>query len=496
MRLYPFTLRPISQVAILVALLLGGCAAPGESPEAPAIAAGMPTAWAGQTVALPDAKANVNSIDWWCNFKSEELSSLINSALSGSPNLVIAGERVRQAEAQVSIAGASLFPDISLGAGTTSDTTRANGGTWSTTGASSGTLSARYEIDLWGKNAAGRRATESSLLASRFDLDTARLTLVTGVADAYFRVLSLRGRLDIARNNLRIAEQGLALVQARVRNGVATELDLASQQTLVLAQRAAIPSLELQQSQTVFALALLLGRAPQGFEVGATLGPDALANFSSLAVPSIAPGLPSDLLTHRPDLASSEAKLEAAKANVTVARAALLPTIQLTGSAGLASDVLLNFLNAPSAALSLGGSLLQSIFDGGRLNAQVDLSTSLKRELVENYRQAILAALTDVENTLASSHRTAEQGVLQEQVVTQATKALRLSQVRYREGAGELLSLLDAQRTLFQAEDQLAQIRLAQLQASIGLYKALGGGWSMSSVSPDVETSSSHISNQ
>ncbi|MHB1249371.1 MAG: TolC family protein, partial [Polaromonas sp.] len=165
-------------------------------------------------------------------------------------------------------------------------------------------------------------------------------------------------------------------------------------------------------------------------------------------------------------------------------------TIQLTGSAGLASDVLLNFLNAPTAALSLGGSLLQSIFDGGRLNAQVELSTSVKRELVENYRQAILAALADVENTLASSRRTTEQGALQEQVVTQATKTLRLSQVRYREGAGDLLSLLDAQRTLFQAEDQLAQIRLAQLQASIGLYKALGGGWSISSVPPEVKTSS------
>ena len=494
MQLYPFTNRPISQVALVVALLLGGCAITGESPEPLPIAAGMPTAWTGQTLALPDSKAN--AIDWWRNFNSEELPSLINSALNGSPNLMIAGERVRQAEAQVSIAGASLFPVISIGAGTTSEAARANGGTWSTGSASSSILSARYEIDLWGKNAAGRRATESSLLASSFDLDTARLTLVTGVADAYFRVLALRGRLAIARKNLLIAEQGLALVQARVRNGIATELDLASQQTVVLAQRAAIPSLALQESQTLFALALLLGQAPQGFEVGAALGPDALANFSSLVMPSVAPGLPSDLLTHRPDLASSEAKLEAAKANVTVARAALLPTIQLTSSAELASEVLLNLLNAPSAALSLGGSLVQSIFDGGRLNAQVDLSASVKRELVENYRQAILAALADVENTLASSHRTAEQGVLQERVVTQATKALRLSQVRYREGAGDLLSLLDAQRTLFQAEDQLAQIRLARLQASIGLYKALGGGWSISSVPPELKTSSRHISDQ
>ena len=488
MKLYPFTNRPMGQVALVVALLLGGCAITGESPEPIPIATGMPTAWAGQNLALPESKAS--AIDWWRHFNSDELPSLINSALNGSPTLMIASERVRQAEVQVSIAGASLFPFISLGAGTTSQAARANGGTWSTTGASSGILSASYEIDLWGKNTAGQRASESSLLASSFDLDSARLTLAAGVADAYFRVLSLRGRLAIAQKNLLIAEQGLTLVQARVRHGMATELELTSQQTVVLTQQATIPLLALQESQTLFALALLLGRTPQGFEVGAALGPDALANFSGLVVPSIAPGLPSDLLTHRPDLASSEAKLQAAQANVTVARAALLPLIQLTGSAELASDVLLNLLNAPSATLSLGGSLLQSIFDGGRLNAQVDLSASLKRELVESYRQAILAALADVENTLASSHRTAEQGILQERVVAQATKALRLSQVRYREGAGDLLSLLDAQRTLFQAEDQLAQIRLARFQASIGLYKALGGGWAMSRMRSESKSGS------
>lgn len=234
---------------------------------------------------------------------------------------------------------------------------------------------------------------------------------------------------------------------------------------------------------------MLLGRAPEGFEVGAASSPDAVANFLNLAVPSIAAGLPSDLLTRRPDLASAEAQLQAANANVVAARAALLPAIQLTGSAGLASGVLLNFLNAPSAALSLGGSLVQSIFDGGRLRAQVDVSASVNRELIENYQQSILAALVDVENTLASNRRTAEQELLQEQIVAQATKALRLSQIRYREGVDDLLSMLVAQRTLFQAEDQLAQTRLARLQASIGLFKALGGGWNMSSTPPELETS-------
>ena len=159
------------------------------------------------------------------------------------------------------------------------------------------------------------------------------------------------------------------------------------------------------------------------------------------------------------------------------ARAALLPSISLTGSAGLASSVLVNFLNAPTAAFALGASVLQTIFDGGRLSGQVDVAASRERELVENYRRSVLAALADVESALAAGSRTADQEALQVKVVEEGRISLRLAEVRYREGVDDLLTLLDAQRTLFQAEDQLAQIRLARLQASIGLFKALGGGW-------------------
>jgi outer membrane protein, multidrug efflux system len=141
--------------------------------------------------------------------------------------------------------------------------------------------------------------------------------------------------------------------------------------------------------------------------------------------------------------------------------------------------VLLNFLNGPTAALAIGASLLQPIFDGGRLRAQVNVAASRERELVENYRKTVLAALADVESALAAGGRTAEQELLQEKVVEQARLALRLAEIRYREGADDLLTALDAQRTLFQAEDQLAQIRLSRLQGSVGLFKALGGGWKM-----------------
>jgi multidrug efflux system outer membrane protein len=456
----------IRLIAILLAgMLLAGCAITAKSP---APAPGMPQTY--MESAAPDAAAPAQ--DWWRSFGSAELSGLIDASLSASPDMAIAAEHVRQAEAQVRIAGSTLFPALSFSAASASRETRPPGGSWSGDKSSNAALSASYEIDLWGKNASGVRAAESSLRATRFDQETVRLTLVAGVASAYFQVLSLRGRLVIARENLAIAERVFKVVDARARYGAVSALDLARQQAAVLAQRAAIPPLELQERQTLVALAILVGRQPEGFDAAASA-------VSDILVPRIAPGIPAALLVRRPDLASAEAQLAAANANVAAARAALLPSISLTGSAGLASDVLLNFLIAPTAALSIGASLLQPIFNAGRLRAQVDVAASRERELVENYRKFILAALADVENALSAGGRSTDQEVLQQQVLVQARLALQLAEVRYRAGADDLLTVLDAQRTLFQAEDQLAQIRLSRLQASVGLFKALGGAWKM-----------------
>jgi len=453
----------LAMLATLALIALGSCATSGN-PSAPA--PGLPGAWAES--GAPDAAWPLR--DCWYSFGSEELSGLIDAALSASPDMAIAAEHVRQAEAQVRIAGATLFPALNFSAASARHETRPQGRSWSGESTSSAALSASYEIDLWGRIGSGVRAAQFSLRATRFDQETVRLTLAAGVASAYFQVMSLRTRLVIARENLTIAERVFKVVDARARNGAVSALDVARQQAAVLAQRAAVPPLELQERQTLFALAILIGRQPEGFAAAAS-------NLSDVLVPRIAPGIPATLLARRPDLASAEAQLAAANANVAAARAALLPGIALTGSAGLASDVLLNFLNAPTAALAIGASLLLPIFDGGRLRAQVDVAASRERELVENYRKFILAALADVEGALAAASRGMDQEGLQEQVLVQARIALRLAEVRYREGADDLLTVLDAQRTLFQAEDQLAQVRLSRLQASVGLFKALGGGW-------------------
>ena len=445
-------------LVVITALSVAACATTSPIP-APQVEA--PKAWNEAEV---QAGARL-SADWWQSFGSEELRELVSRALAGSPELAIAAERVRQAEAQARIAGASLFP--ALTAGFDSRAGRSEG---TTTKSSSASLSASYEVDLWGGNAAGRRGAEQSLRASGFDLETARLTLIAGVATAYFEVLSLRGRLEVARENLTIAQRVLNLVAARARNGAVSPLDVARQEAAVLTQRAALLPLEQQERQTLAALAILVGRLPEGFALQAP-------SLAPLAVPSISPGLPAELLVRRPDLSAAEAQLAAANADLSVARAALLPSIQLTGSAGVASGALLAVAGGPASALSLAASVLQPIFDGGQRRGQVALAESRERELVETYRKAILSAFADVETALAAASRLAQRETLQGQVQERSREALRLAEVRYREGADDLLSVLDAQRTLFDAQDQLAQTRLARLEAAVSLYKALGGGW-------------------
>ena len=437
-------------------VLLAGCAT-----TSPTLAPEVTPPAAYSEAATPGAAQPTG--DWWKTFSSAELQALVDQALAGSPDLAIAAERVRQAEAQVQIAGASLFPSLDLGF----STRKARDSESSST-----TLSASYELDVFGRNAAGVRGAEAALRATAFDRDAARLTLLAGVATAYFEVLSLRGRLAVSRDNLAIAERVLRVVEARARNGAVSPLDVARQQAAVLSQRAGLLALEQQERQTLAALAILVGRLPEGFVVQAS-------TLADLAVPSIDPGLPAGLLVRRPDLAAAEAGLAAANADLAAARAALLPSIQLTASAGVASGALLAFLGGPSTGLAVAASVLQPIFDGGRLQGGVSIAESRERELVEAYRKAILAAFADVENALSAAGRLAQREALQVQVEARAREALRLAEVRYREGADDLLSVLDAQRTLFDAQDQLALTRLDRLAASVALFKALGGGWEL-----------------
>lgn len=461
-------------IALVLACSLSGCAivSPRLTPDVPV---------AGTWNEATPADAAAVSPTWWTTFGSGELESLVVEALAGSPDLAIATERVQQAEAQVHVVGASLFPVLTANAGAAGHRTSTVGGARNGSAvvdspASVG-LTASYEVDLWGKNRAGVRSAESSAAAAHFDRDTAQVTLVSGVATSYFDVLALRSRLAIARDNLATAQKILDVVRARAQNGAASALDVSRQEATVLSQQAALLPLEQQERQTLAALAVLVGRPPEGFDVNAT-------GISDLRVPTIDPGLPSTLLVRRPDLASAEAQLAAANADVAAARAALLPTITLTGTAGLATAALTSIATGgTTAAIGIAASVLQPIFDGGRLRGQKAVAESRERELVETYRKAILSAFADVEVALAGTTRLGQQEQLQADVQTRAQESLRLADIRYKAGADDLLTMLDAQRTLFAAQDQLAQIQLSRVQAAVSLYKALGGGWSVAAAS-------------
>lgn len=461
-------IRPTSSIRpalapLLAALLLGGCAItePAVRPEL-----ALPATWseaAATDAALPTPA-------WWGGFASRQLGALLDEALAGSPDLRVAVERVRQAEIQLESAGATLLPSANLGANSTWRRTDNDGlGTTVEGRSTSASIPISYELDLWGRLASGVDAAEASLSASRHDLETARLTLVTGVANTYFQLLATRTRLAIALENLAIAERVLAIVEARYRNGVASALDLSRQRTTVLAQRAAIEPLQVQARQSARALAVLIGRVPQGFAAGDE-------TLEALSIPGLEPGVPGEVLARRPDVASAEAQLAAAAANIAAARAALLPAIQLSGSGGLASTALFSLAN-PASTVTLGASLAQTVFDGGRLRNQVETARSQRIQLLESYRQTILVALREVDDALANVERSRKQEATQLQIREEARKSLRLAELRYREGVDDLLAVLDAQRTLFQAEDQLAQLRLARLTGAVDLYKALGGGW-------------------
>ena len=295
------------------------------------------------------------------------------------------------------------------------------------------------------------------------------LAVTSSVAMTYFQALALQNRITVAQNNLAAAQQTLTGIQMQFASGIGTELNIAQQQTVVNELRASIPPLQLQLSQTTDALAILLGEPPENINVQA-------GSLLNLQMPSVAPGLPADLLARRPDVHEAEAQLIAANANIKAARAAFLPSFTLTGAYGLESVGLASFA-PPTAIFAIAGGLMQPIFEGGALTGQLEYSKARYSELLDDYRKSIISALGNVEDGLASVQQTGQQLEAQTDVVNAAQHAYDISQAQYQAGTIDLLNVLTAETTLFQAQDMLIQVRLAHAQALVGLFQALGGGW-------------------
>lgn len=451
-------------MTLLAAALLCGCAS-----TAPPLNAGppaLPAHWAAPDSPGPAAIAP----DWWRSLGSAELDALVQTAQAQSLDVAAAAARLRRAEATARQAGAALLPAVNATADA-SRQARFSGGSNSTDGTAANRyaagFAASYEIDFWGRQRAGHDSTLASLQASAFDRDTVGLTLTAAVAETWLRLVGGRERLAIAGLNLQSAERVLALVESRARAGAATPLELAQQRGLVAAQRQAIEVLRQQAQGQHTALAVLLGQA--------TMPPVQAESLAPLQPPAIGAGLPAELLVRRPDVARAEAQLAAAHADVQAARAALLPRVTLSAGLGVGGDRLGRTFDHPLYSLAAG--LTALIFDGGRLAAGADIAQARRDELLAQYRAAIIAAVGDAELALQAVAGTEAQISAQAQVLEQAQQAYTLAQVRYRAGADTLLTLLDAQRTLYAAQDNAAQLRQARLVASVALAKALGGGW-------------------
>ena len=455
-------------------MLLGACSTGIPHDNNPVI---VPPAWHSAHA----LSRQQSSQQWWQQFGSPELDQLIAQAKTGSYDLAAAVARVQQAHASAVIAGAPLMPEVKWDAsGNRQKLLRGKG--YSQLDATDenkavdyfeANLTASYEVDFWGGKAAARDSAEQALKASQYDRDTVELTLLSSVANSYVQTLALNEQLRIARLNLNNAQRVLHVVQTRHEAGSATALELAQQKSLVAAQQRQLPLMAQQAQDARITLAVLLGKPINTLAASDT-------PFSRLRWPDIGSGVPSELLTRRPDIASAEAKLAAARADVSVARAAMLPSLTISASLGSGADRLSDVLRSPFYNLTAG--LAGPIFNNGRLRAERDKATARQQELLQTYRSSIISAFADVEKALNSATGLDQQRQWQDEELKQAQQAFDIAESRYKAGAEMLLTVLETQRVLYVAQDQHVQLRMARLQASIALYKALGGGWNTQSL--------------
>jgi NodT family efflux transporter outer membrane factor (OMF) lipoprotein len=471
--------RPAYAIALALTLLFSGCSlVPAyKRPDAP-----LAQRFDG---AASTSLANTTPVrsEWWRAYQDPALNTLVERSLRNNFSLASAVATVEEARGNAEKAGAPLYPSLALGATYDRSHQGGTGGNKGWTGKSQSVfLEASYEVDFWGLNAANSNAAMLLARASEFDRDTVALTLTASVANTYFQIQSLRRRVMLARTISTDAEHILQLLIAQKDAGVATELQIQQQRNALATFQANVPVLQQQLDQSVHSLAVLTGRAPEQMNVGDV-------QLSAIPIPAVRPNLPSSLLETRPDIRSKEATLQSANYSVGAARAAFFPSLVLTADGGLSSGSLSHFLTSPFA--SIATSLAAPIFDGGALRGQLHANQAALAKGVADYRQTIVTALQDVEDSLTAAQQQQLAEASDQTAADAARQAATLAEAQYKFGTIDFLTVLDAQRTLYQAEDTLVQARLLRLQASVGLFRAFGGGFGITDSAPHASPSSS-----
>src|SRR6266853_2122893 len=455
---------------LFLVILCSGCAV-GPNYKKPAVPAPPEYRGASAEQGGKSGAASFGDQKWWDAFQDEALRDLIQTALKQNYDVRIAAARILEARAQLGITRADQLPSVDAGASAINQRSSQTARFPSfETSANQISLSLAWELDFWGKF---RRATESaraSLLAQEWAQRQVISSLVSDVASAYFQLRELDLELEISRQTFASRKDSLRLTQVLADHGATSMLDVRQAEQLVFTAAAAIPDLEQRIEQQENFISILLGRNPQAIGRGRQL----VDQPHALEVPA---GLPSSLLERRPDIRQAEQQLIATNALIGVAKADYFPQISLTGTGGYQSSALTGLFGGPAGLWTFGGSAVQPVFEGGRIRNRVRFARAQTEEATLLYQRTVQQAFRDVSDALVGYHRSQEFRMQQEQLTHSAEEATKLSNMRYKGGATSYLEVLDSDTRYFSAQLTLAQAQLRELQAFVGLYRALGGGW-------------------
>jgi multidrug efflux system outer membrane protein len=413
--------------------------------------------------------------EWWRQFNDPVLGNLVTTALRENKDLLIAAARIEEFAGRYGVVRADLFPQVGGAAGYTRERTTESGdnrlatGYKATTDTFSATLNAGWEIDLWGRIRRSTEAARAQLIASEEGRRAVILTLVGNVASAYINLRDLDRQLEISRNTAKSRGESYALFKERFAGGIISDLELSQNRSQYEEALASIPSLEKAITQQENGLSILLGRNPGPIPRG--------KNIDQLTLPAVVAGLPSDLLERRPDIRQAEQTLIAANARIGVAKAAYFPSISLTGAFGSASGDLGDLFKGSSKVWSYSAPVTMPIFTAGKIAGSVREAEAIRQQALLGYQQAIQNGFREVNDALADQQHTTRQLAAQKSQVDSLRQYAGIARLRYDNGYTDYLAVLDAERSLFNAELAYTQTQGNLYLALINLYKAMGGGW-------------------
>ena len=471
----------INHLLFLTSLTIwaGGCAV-GPNYQKPTVSA--PSHW-GEPLNGGETGGPTAVADWWKNFRDHELDSLISRAAQSNLDLKIAQSRVREARAEYGIAVGKLLPTVDASGSYARQRESQSqplvgpgdhlpsGIPFENNFYQSG-FDASWEIDVFGGKRRAMESAKAQVAAAEFGQRDVLVTLLGEVARNYVEARGYQRRLEIARDNIRAQEHSLAIVQNRFTNGLTSDLDVQQASTVLATTRASVPTLETAIQASIHRLGVLLGQTPESLETE-------LAAVAPIpAAPPVVPvGLPSELLLRRPDVAQAERQLAAATANIGVAKADLFPKFYLTGVAGYESVSASDWFDGGSRFWSVGPTVQWNIFDAGRIRANIKIQNARQEQALATYEQTALNAFEDVENSLVAYAKEQVRRRSLEDAVTSSKESLRLANQLYANGLSNFINVLDAERSLYQAQDALVQSDRTVSTDVIALYKSLGGGW-------------------